>query len=263
MAIVEGRSPTFKTVLRDIKWLYLHSKCGIKTKTHFEWLLWHWSCWSSLGQLNLEPTRPNGLVGCKVPTDRVKISVKEATHISLYYNLSLISHLMENSTLQWLHHQFTITCNGHGIKQGTISIYCCSSNLPKLIMNQLKIITDTNTYMYLCHVCMYGNTWPQWVKPCICKSRVRSWRCGCLVTVPDFVILLTCLIINHNCSVVTCSHLSCLWLPHWKYVVPLWRISNLTELLNFSNWSHILIFRPPNLSWSLSLTGKNWSKSMG
>ena len=37
------------------KWLYFHSKCGIKTKTHFEWLLWHWS---SLGQLNLEPTQP-------------------------------------------------------------------------------------------------------------------------------------------------------------------------------------------------------------
>ena len=46
------RSPTFETVLR---WLYLLFKCGIKTKTHFEWLLWHWS---SLGQLNLEPTRP-------------------------------------------------------------------------------------------------------------------------------------------------------------------------------------------------------------
>ena len=65
-------------------WLYLHSKCGIKTKSHFEWLLWHWS---SLGQLNLKPTRPNGLVGCKVPTDLVKISVKEATHMGFYYNI--------------------------------------------------------------------------------------------------------------------------------------------------------------------------------
>ena len=33
-----------------------------ENKKHFEWLLWHWY---SLGQLNLEPTRPNGLVGCK------------------------------------------------------------------------------------------------------------------------------------------------------------------------------------------------------
>ena len=34
-----------------------------------------------------EPTRPNGLVGCKVPTDLVKISVKEATHMGFYYNI--------------------------------------------------------------------------------------------------------------------------------------------------------------------------------
>ena len=72
----------FRDSFETINWLYLLCKCGIKTKTHFEWLLWHWS---SLGQLNLEPTRPNGLVGCKVPTDLVKISVKEATHMGLYY----------------------------------------------------------------------------------------------------------------------------------------------------------------------------------
>ena len=72
----------FRDSFEWIKWLYLHSKCRIKTKTHFEWLLWHWS---SLGQLNLEPTRPNGLVGCKVPSDLVKISVKEATHMGFYY----------------------------------------------------------------------------------------------------------------------------------------------------------------------------------
>ena len=58
--------------------------CGIKTKTHFEWLLWHWS---SLGQLNLEPTRPNGLMSwvakCQLH-DLVKISVKEAMHMGFY-----------------------------------------------------------------------------------------------------------------------------------------------------------------------------------
>ena len=58
----------------------------MKTKTHFEWLLWHWS---SLDQLKLEPTRPNGLVGFKVPTDLVKISVKEAMHMGFHYNASL------------------------------------------------------------------------------------------------------------------------------------------------------------------------------
>ena len=73
-----GQITDFWDSFETINWLYLLFKCGLKTKTHFEWLLWHWS---SLGQLNLEPTRPNGLVGCKVPTDLVKISVQEATHM--------------------------------------------------------------------------------------------------------------------------------------------------------------------------------------
>ena len=58
-----GRNTDFRDSFERIKWLYLLSKCGIKTKTHFEWVLWH--C-SSLCQLNLVPTWPNGLVGCKV-----------------------------------------------------------------------------------------------------------------------------------------------------------------------------------------------------
>ena len=78
-----GQIADFRDSFETINWLYLLFKCGIKTKTHFEWLLWHWS---SVGQLNLEPTRPNGLVGCKVPTDLVKISVKEATHMGFHYN---------------------------------------------------------------------------------------------------------------------------------------------------------------------------------
>ena len=77
-----GQIADFRDSFEMINWLYLLFKCGIKTKTHFEWLLWHWS---SLGQLNLEPTRPNDLVGCKVPTDLVKISVKEATHMGFHY----------------------------------------------------------------------------------------------------------------------------------------------------------------------------------
>ena len=77
-----GQIADYRDSFETINWLYLLFKCGIKTKTHFEWLLWHWS---SLGQLNLEPTRPNGLVGCKVPTDLVKISVKEATHMGFHY----------------------------------------------------------------------------------------------------------------------------------------------------------------------------------
>ena len=77
-----GQITDFRDSFETINWLYLLFKCGIKTKTHFEWLLWHWS---SLGQLNLEPTRPYSLVGCKVPTDLVKISVKEAKHMGFYY----------------------------------------------------------------------------------------------------------------------------------------------------------------------------------
>ena len=83
-----GQIADFRDSFETINWLYLLFKCGTKTKTHFEWLLWHWS---SLGQLNLEPTRPgNGLVGCKVPTDLVKISVKETTHMGFHYTISYI-----------------------------------------------------------------------------------------------------------------------------------------------------------------------------
>ena len=79
-----GQIAAFRDNFETINWLCLLFKCGIKTKTHFDWLLWHWS---SLGQLNLEPTRPNGLVGCKVPTDLVKISVKDATHMGFCYRV--------------------------------------------------------------------------------------------------------------------------------------------------------------------------------
>ena len=62
-----GQIADFRDSFETINWLYSLFKCGIKTKTNFEWLLWHWS---SLGQLNL-----------------VKISVKEATHMGFYYSI--------------------------------------------------------------------------------------------------------------------------------------------------------------------------------
>ena len=37
-----------------------------------------------LCQSNLEVTRPNGLVGCKVLNDLVKINVKEPMHMCVY-----------------------------------------------------------------------------------------------------------------------------------------------------------------------------------
>ena len=79
-----GQIADFRESFETINWLYLLFKCGIKKKKKFEWLLWHWS---SLSQLNLEPTQPNGLMGCKVPTDLVKISVKEAMHMGFHYIL--------------------------------------------------------------------------------------------------------------------------------------------------------------------------------
>ena len=76
-----GQVAVFRNSFETINWLYFLFKCGIKTKTYFEWLLGHWSL---LGQLDLEPTRPLG----KVPTDLVKISVKEALHMGFYHMVS-------------------------------------------------------------------------------------------------------------------------------------------------------------------------------
>ena len=66
----QNNDPSWRSS-RTVRWLSSHFlddwlakftfECGIKTKTHFEWLLRHWS---SLGQWNFEPTRPTGLVGC-------------------------------------------------------------------------------------------------------------------------------------------------------------------------------------------------------
>ena len=94
-----GQISNFRDSFETINWLYLLFKCGIKTKTPFEWLLWHWS---SLGQLNFEPTRPNGLVGCKLPTDLVKISVKEATHMGFCYIVPwILMWLIQSGLLYW------------------------------------------------------------------------------------------------------------------------------------------------------------------
>ena len=38
-----SRTNGFRDSFERIKWLYLLLNYGIKTKTHFEWVLWHWS----------------------------------------------------------------------------------------------------------------------------------------------------------------------------------------------------------------------------
>ena len=114
-----GQIADFRDSFETINCLYLLFKCGIKTKTYFEWLLWHWA---SLGQLNLEPTRPNGLLGCKVPTDLVKISVKEATHIGFsLYNITKNVRLHSFSKLR--NGDFTTYWNRHHtMKKGLVKI---------------------------------------------------------------------------------------------------------------------------------------------
>ena len=72
-----GHIDDFRGSFETINWLYLLFKCGIKTKTHFEWLLWHWS---SLGQLNLEPTRPNEVAKCQLTSWR-SVSKKPSTWV--------------------------------------------------------------------------------------------------------------------------------------------------------------------------------------
>ena len=55
---------------------------------------------------SVEPTRPNSFVGCKVPTDLVKISVKEATHMGFHYK---VTRLKKSSILTQIGGFWTVT----------------------------------------------------------------------------------------------------------------------------------------------------------
>ena len=132
-----GQITDFRDSFETINWLYLLFKCGMKTKTHFEWLLWHWS---SLGQLSLEPTRPNGLVGCKVPTDLVMISVKEATQMGFYYTLLLI--IKHWCLISWYHYD----------------------------LRQRYIQSDSDAWGYDCHCYVYVFLWYK----CI-NDKINTW----------------------------------------------------------------------------------------
>ena len=80
-----GQIADFRGSFETINWLYLLFKCGIKTKTHFEWLLWHWS---SLGQLNLEPTglTASWVAKCQLTSWR---SVSKKPHIWVFIIVSI------------------------------------------------------------------------------------------------------------------------------------------------------------------------------
>ena len=82
IAIIDDKSLTFEAVLRGLGGHICFKSVGQKQKNHFEWVLWHWS---SLCPLNLEPTRSNSLVGCKVSTNLLKISVKDPTRMGFFF----------------------------------------------------------------------------------------------------------------------------------------------------------------------------------
>ena len=132
-----------------------------RVKTHFEWLLWHWS---SLGQLNLEPTRPNGLVGCKVPTDLVKISVKEATHMGfiIHTHRHTDSHTQTGSCIN-INMPSYLYRNSYNKEQSwnrrifiSVSLYPQSSGM-------LKLAGDT---LYVHHTSKIVN-FSTWAAPCL------------------------------------------------------------------------------------------------
>ena len=86
----QGQSADFRDNLERIKRQYLLFNCGIKTKPHIEWVLRHWS---SLCQLNW------------VPTDLVRISVKEAMHMGFIIespNMAAVSKIrVKNEQYSW------------------------------------------------------------------------------------------------------------------------------------------------------------------
>ena len=119
MAIVEDKSPTFETILRELSGCICILSV-FKNKNPFWWLLWHWS---SLCQLNLESTRPKGLEGCKVPTDLVKISVKEAMHMCLNIHCNI-----------WKYRQGTYQCQIQNRQNSIINapvscLFCIKSSM--------------------------------------------------------------------------------------------------------------------------------------
>ena len=111
-----GQIADFRDSFERIKWQYLLFKCEIQTKTHFEWVPWHWSL---LCQLNLEHTRPNGLMDCTVPTDIVK----------LLHNLSFVAFLFSDMSVMYLcmlKMRSTINCRMGNLWFTLYAFLCCA-----------------------------------------------------------------------------------------------------------------------------------------
>ena len=76
VVMVEGQIAVLRDSFERMEWLYLLFSVWDKNKKkHLDWVL---SRWSPIYPLNLELTRPNSLVDCKMATDLMKINVKDA-----------------------------------------------------------------------------------------------------------------------------------------------------------------------------------------
>ena len=73
--IVKYKLLTFRAILSGL----IHCTCFVSVRQKKKYLI-VFLHWSSLIQVNLKPTRPNSLMGCKAPTDLVIISVKEPSY---------------------------------------------------------------------------------------------------------------------------------------------------------------------------------------
>ena len=64
-----------------IKWLYLHFDWGIKTRNQKPKNILNGFFDTGLHSGSIKNLEPNGLADCKVPTDLVKVNVKEVMHM--------------------------------------------------------------------------------------------------------------------------------------------------------------------------------------
>ena len=113
------------------------------------------------GELNLEPTRPNGLVGCKVPTDLVKISVK-------HWNGNVFI-LMKFSSLAALK-----------VVKMTTSSAASDENFIKMTTFSFQWRSHAHGFHYIyIYIYMYGiYVYSMCVRTCVCLRTCVVFRMG-------------------------------------------------------------------------------------
>ena len=92
-----GHFSDFQGPFQRIKSLYLLYMCVSKTQMDFQWVLWHSS---SLCQLNLESTRPNGACGFEgakwpgeIQCQRIYVHVFLLSYVSYYMLYTKLSQI--------------------------------------------------------------------------------------------------------------------------------------------------------------------------